>query len=213
MKINKTLNSVVTSALSDEKIKDLGTDYAEIFIDELFDNEGLIAKIPVLKTLIGVFQTGVNIHNKIFTGKLLEFIINLSKLDLKVRMDMVHRLEKEPEYANKVGERIIEILDRVDSYKKPKMVAMVFSAYARKEIDYEALCRLNGAIEKLNNYDMKYLRQFISASPDERSKMPDMVLNGFLMAGLAATTSSWGGLVYKPTSLCNIFIGMNIDYV
>lgn len=210
MKI-KELASWMTTALKNDAIKGVGVDVAEICIDEFFDNKGLIADIPVIGIIFGIYQAGVSIKDRIFVGKLLAFVIKLSELELQDRLDMVERLENEPEYANKVGERIIEMLDRVDSYKKPKMVAVVFSAYARKEIDYETLCRLNGAIDKLPLYDMKYLRQFINASPDERSKMSDVILNGFLMAGLVGAASAWGGLVYSPTSLCDTFIRLNID--
>lgn len=206
---NELINWVRT-ALNTEKIIDVGTDIVESGIDKFLNND-LVTAIPVLKTLHGVYQAAESISNQIFVKKLLMFVIEIHKTDMQDRMDMVKHLENEPEYANKVGERIIEILDRVDSYKKPKMIAVVFAAYARKEIDYETLCRLNGAIDKLNHYDMKYLRRFIDMSPGERSTMSDVVLNGFMNAGLAMASSAFGGFVYNQTSLCDTFIKLNID--
>ncbi|WP_180904020.1 hypothetical protein, partial [Flavobacterium chungangense] len=52
---------------------DLATDYSEIYIDDLIQNETL-KEIPIIKTVVGVIKTGISINKFFFAKKLLSFI-------------------------------------------------------------------------------------------------------------------------------------------
>jgi hypothetical protein len=47
---------------------------------------------------------------------------------------MIDRLDNEDGFRRKVGDRLIELLDRVDSHAKPEMLAKAFRAYATSQI-------------------------------------------------------------------------------
>jgi hypothetical protein len=72
-------------------------------------------------------------------------LVGLADLSKWQRDDMVSRIEADPEYGRRVGSHVIELLDHVDSHRKPMMLATVFAAYAIGEIDVHVLNRLNAA--------------------------------------------------------------------
>lgn len=201
--------AVISSVKSDE-ISALARDYVEISLDSVL-SAGLLREIPIIKTIAALGHLGVSINDRIFAKKLLQFLCSLSDLSQEERVSMADRLDEEEGFRHQVGERLIEILDRVDSHEKPEMLARVFRGYALNLINFNMLCRLNIAIERLPHYEIKLVRKFYSASDEERLGLPDLALNAFVNAGLASPSSGWGTLVYSPTAVCHAFIELELD--
>lgn len=103
------------------------------------------------------------------------------------------------------------LLNRIDSHRKPAMIAAVFTAFAKQEIDTATLNRLLATIESLPSFEVETVRRFNNASPEERSDIALESLQALVNAGLATTQSTYGGLVYQPNQTCNTFVNLNID--
>jgi hypothetical protein len=98
-------------------------------------SEGVLRDIPFVGTITALGKLGASINDRIFTKKIVRFLISLAAISEQDRLALIEKLNEEDEFRNKVGERVIEILDRIDSQRKPEMVASVFKAYAEELID------------------------------------------------------------------------------
>lgn len=75
------------------------------------------------------------------------FLMTFPDVPSETRVELVRRLEAEPEYNRKAGEHMIELLDRIDGHRKATMIGHAFAAYGLERIDLITLQRLNAAIE------------------------------------------------------------------
>ena len=191
-------------------IGDLVTEYSEIGLDSLL-NGGILENVPIFKTFVCVGKIGITVSDMILAKKLMDFLTALNELPAAKRQKMVEKLESDPKYERKVGEHLIELLDRIDSHLNTKMLAKVFIAYANREIDALMLQRLNLAIERLPNFEIGTVRKFRNSEKDVRKQMDEGTLHNLINAGLAKERQSYGGGVYVPTELMEIFLQLNLD--
>jgi len=204
------LGSAVVESMAKESAIEIAKEYAEIGIDAVL-SEGVLKDIPVVNTLVALGKIGVSIHDRILVKKLLAFLGNLQSIGAQERADMVQRLESDASYGRKVGEHVIELLDRIESHLKPRMVAAVFKAYAASRIDGDMLHRLNNSIERIPLFEIPNLRKFSDAPPKQRLDFNPSSLQAFMNAGLAVVGSGYGALVYKPSDVCSTFIDLDLD--
>ena len=204
------LGSAVIDSIATEPAIEIAKEYAEIGIDAVL-SESVLKNIPVVNTIVSLGKIGVNIHDRILIKKLLLFLGNLQSISAQKRNDMVQRLESDSSYGRKVGEHVIELLDRIESQLKPQMVAAVFKAYAASLIDCDMLHRLNNSIERIPLFEIPNLRKFSDAPPKQRLNFNPSSQQAFVNAGLAVVGSGYGALVYEPNDVCSTFIELNLD--
>ena len=90
--------------------------------------------------------------------KLVSFLTEIAELPPSDRAKMVDKLEREPEYAERVGDQIILLLDRLDDLQKPVFMGRAFKAYCEAHIDGAMLARINRVIHVLSLRDLLELR-------------------------------------------------------
>jgi hypothetical protein len=210
MSADNKVTSLVIKTIKSSDLQDLSKEYAEIGIDSLLD-EGLLKNTPIVGTIISATRVGLSINDQIFTKKLLRFLSSLSELSVDERTEMINKLSDEEGYRNRVGEKLIEIISRIDSHAKPEAVAKVFKAFAKGEITTLTLNRLIYAIEVLPHFEFAYLRPYFETPPEDRRKIPDVNLTVFLAAGLVVPLPTMGDTEYKQTDLCKKFIDLELD--
>jgi hypothetical protein len=206
------LGSAVIESLSTESATEIAKEYAEIGLDAVL-SEGLLKDIPVVNTLVALGKLGVSINDRILIKKLLAFLSKFQAVAPQKRMEMVRKLESDSAYGRKVGEHVIELLDRIESHLKPPMVALVFKAYLASSIDGGMLHRLNNSIERIPLFEIPNIRRFNDASPEQRLKFNPTSLQAFVSAGLATVGSGYGALIYEPNDACAAFLALNLDRV
>jgi|688.fasta_scaffold580986_1 hypothetical protein len=133
MDSNKSISTALVTTVRSADIGGLSKDYAEVALDSVL-SEGIFREIPFVSTIIAVSKIGISINDQIFAKKLICFLSNLSELNAVDRSAMIDRLDNEDGFRRKVGDRLIELLDRVDSHAKPEMLAKAFRAYATSQI-------------------------------------------------------------------------------
>ncbi len=205
------LENAVAGALVSADAKDLAAEYAELGIDAFLE-EGIAREIPVVRTILGISKVGINIRDRLFAKKLLQFLASLADTDPKERQELVQRLENDPKYGRRVGEHVTELLERIEAHRKPKMVATIFRAYLQGTIDATMLHRLNRAVELVPLHDLSELRKFCEAKEDERGG-PIVSLQALHAAGLLDAASAWGGIAYLPNEVSEAFLGLDLDRV
>jgi hypothetical protein len=206
------LGTAVVETLSSGEVQDLIKEYAEIGIDAAL-SDGPLKDIPVISTIIGLAKVGISISDRILIRKIIKFLGPLSDMSDKMRQEMIQKLETDAAYGRKVGEHLIEILDRLEAHRKPQMIASVFKAYAKGEIDATLLHRLNYAIDRIPSYEISEVRRIHEMPHEERLEANAATLQALLNAGLVNVISGYGALVYEPNDLCEIFLGLNLDRV
>lgn len=209
MDLKTSLSTEIVTTVRSADLGGLSKDYGEVLLDSVL-SEGTLRDIPILGTLVAVGRVGICIKDQIFAKKLVRFLSNLAEVGQADRLEMLDRLDNEDGFAHQVGDRLIELLDKVDAHAKPEMLAKAFRAYASRTIDGEMLNRLNHAIERLPHYEIKSIPAFHAASAEARMEMSPTTLNSLVMAGLATPVSGWGALAYKPNEVCTTFVTLGL---
>jgi hypothetical protein len=211
MKQDTTTGLALVNVIRSESVSDLGKEALEIGIDAALDS-GLLKDIPLVNMITGVFNVGNAIRNQLLTKKIIVFISKLSDLSKEERETMIEELDQEGRFAGRVGSALIEILDRMESERKPDIAAKCFAAFARGQIDYTQLRRLLVSIERLPSFDIGVLRKYAESTLEQQGATDQGLLISLVNAGLAQNNGGWGGGTIVPTNLCNLFLEMDLDH-
>jgi len=207
------IESALTLALSSDGLQDLAAEYAELGLDALLES-GIAREIPILSTIVGFARLGVTVRDRLFLKKVLDFLRPMSLMPKKTRAEMIAKLESDPEYGRKVGEHLIELIDRNEAHRKPRMLARVLLAYGAGEIDAVMLHRLFHAVEHLPAFAIPEVRRLAESFPPDRGAdaTTNTIAQLYLgMAGLAVPQSSFDALTYDPTPVAAAFIRLELD--
>jgi hypothetical protein len=186
---------------------DLATDYSEIYIDDLIENETL-KEIPLVKSIVGVIRAGISINQFWFAKKLLTFIqeFNLGQIDEEKKSKFKKRFNEDTKYRKKTTEQIMIFVDRFTEINKAKISALLLKAYIEERLTYKEFVSINICLENLHpeSYNffktMETLRYEIEVEyKGERNADAESLL---LTSGLAAETSQyWHGFRIKDEGI------------
>ena len=209
MKNDTPRGSAVVKVLQTNSSIELGKEYVELGIDALLES-GALKDIPLVNTVVGIFNIGNSVRDQMLASKLLRFIHQLSEVPHKDRLSMVEKLNDNERFSGRVGAVIIEILDRMESDKKPELAAKCFAAYARDELSFEEFRRILLALERIPSFDIEKLEPFSRASTSDCQTMDEALLLSFVNAGLAQNNGGFDGGIIVPTKLCKKIVETGI---
>jgi len=171
------------SSLAREIVKpnlDLGQDYAEMSIDELTTNP-IIKEIPIVKTAVAIFKTGMAIREWHFTKKSLMFLKEFhgGLIDNEKNSEFRARLDTDPVFAEKVVGHLLVVLDRYVTSEKAQILAHLFRAHVNGEIGWDDFVSLTVVLDSLQHGSYRFLDQmatyqypFTSHNRDESDEAP-----------------------------------------
>lgn len=203
MKRDSTRGAAIVEVIKSGNLPDLAKDYAEIGVDALTESQ-IASEIPIVKSVIAAFNTVGTIKDQILAGKLVRFISNLSELSSEERLKMIEDLNKSERYAGKVGATIIELLDRMESERKPELTARCFVFYVREIITFEELRRILLAIERMPSFDLDEIEKFSKYSESELMRLDEALALVFESSGLGRNNNGYSGGYTVPTKLCKL---------
>lgn len=210
MSDGKAVVQVATQVLSDEQARDAAEELGESLIKVIF-SEDVAGRVPMVKSIVDAVLLARTLRDTFLERKLRKFVSGLSDISKWELQDTVSRLEADPSYSRRVGEHLVELMDRIDSHRKPLMVAAVFAAYAKRQIDVTIFNRLLAAIEALPSFEIDTVRRFSDATPEERLSMPVESLQTLVNGGFATAASAFDALVFDPNATCKAFVDLNLD--
>ncbi|MNZ31246.1 hypothetical protein D3C78_485400 [compost metagenome] len=205
MKKDTQRGSAVVSVLKSDSVVSVGKDFLELGIDAVLES-GALKDIPLVNAVVGIFGAAGSVRDQLFVNKLIRFMSQLSEVSQEERIAMVQKLNEDNKFSGKVGAALIEIIDRMESEKKPELSARCFAAFARGEISFEELRQILFALEKVPSFEVEKLEQFSKSTIDESLKMDESVLLSFVNAGLGKNNGGFDGGAIVPTNLCKIFV-------
>lgn len=197
--------SELVEVIKSDDVTDLFKEYGEIAIDSALES-GTLESIPLLNTLVGIFKTVSSVHDRRFTEKLIRFISGFADLDDATRINMANRLNENDKFAGKAGDRLIEIIDRMESENKPEIAAAFLKAFAFEYIDFITLRRLMVALERIPSFEIDELDTFSKYDENNHQISDEALLLSFVNAGLGKNNGGLEGGIILPTDLCAVFV-------
>jgi len=204
------------NARDSTQLQDLVADYAQRALEVILSSD-LAREIPLVKTALTARGAIRSVRDEMLLQKLTDMLRALSDVPQKERKGMVDRLESDPKYAHRVGQHLVEIADRIESRRKPRMVGLTFAAFARGQIERVQLERLIGGIERLPVIELDTPRTYVNSAnnPPERDRIHPESTQAMLVAGLVAWRSyapmGGGKVEYQPNATCQKFVDLGLD--
>jgi hypothetical protein len=200
----------------DGQLLDLVADFGDRALDVVLSGD-VLREIPVIKTALAARNAIRSIRDEMLLQKLGAILVALSDVPQEERRGMVERLESDPNYARRVGEHLVELADRIESRRKPRMIGLALAALARGQIERVAFERIVGAIERLPVIELDAPRKFVNTenNPPERDRIDPESIQALVGAGLATfgVLAPVGGakVSYRPNSTCLKLVELNLD--
>ena len=120
-----------------EKTIDLETDYAELALDNITNNE-ILKEIPIVKTLVSFYNISSSLIARHNVKKILVFLkeLHTKSLDEKKLEKFKQQFQENPKYKEKVLETILVLNEKFIEVEKSKILANLFKAHVEEIIDF-----------------------------------------------------------------------------
>ncbi len=150
---NPELGDSLLKTIAQSNAIEAFAELGEVFLDEAIES-GLLQDIPIVGTFSKLLNAKVKIQDEFFIKKVKKFVLCLQDIDHNTRNKFQEKLRNDPEYSQKVGEKLVIILDRLDDEGKAELLGKLFRAYLGEKIDQQMFFRLSQAIDKAFFYDL-----------------------------------------------------------
>ena len=100
-------------------------DLGEVAIDAVMD-EGILRDVPILSTVVGVGKCIRNVSDVLFTKKLIAFLYGLKDVDAQQREKAIAQWESDSKYRIRIGETLLNMINRCDDTQKAKWLSQLF---------------------------------------------------------------------------------------
>lgn len=143
----------------EDKYLDIITDTSEVVLDSFLDytNQAL-EELPLVKIVKGAIDFKSSLEEHFFIKKIATFLFTLNDIDKDKRIEMMNKINSNNQYRHRVGEKLFEILNRVDSDVKPEILGNLFKSYIQEKITYNKFLKLAFVVEKSHNQDLILLK-------------------------------------------------------
>lgn len=141
---------------------DIAADAAEIALDSILD-EGLLEEVPVFGWLKKSYNIVGTVRDRIFLKKVANFLAGTRNMSEEHRSQFSERIKCESDYAKKVGESLVLLLERQEDFEKALILGKVFSRYVCGHIKYEKFLKLAKSIELVFIGDLRNLAEYYAS--------------------------------------------------
>ena len=187
----------------DRPVLEAALEGGEVIVDVLMRGE-VLAEVPVIGTAIKICKAADAIRDKAFAAKLAQFVRNLDSMSEEHRRKLREKVASAPHEAQKLGETLLFVIERVTDLDKPLLLAQLFLAYLDDVLSSDELRRLSQAVDTAFADDLKQLL--------ERHKLPEksdelwlecLVPSGLTRLVAGQTYDELGRLYYEVTPFGN----------
>jgi hypothetical protein len=139
---------------------DLAEKYAEMSLDSLLTDHAVLRELPLVKTAIAVFKTGVAIRERHFLKKMLSFLKEFHggrESDEAGRFK--DRINTDSNFREKISEHLLVMLDRFTSVEKAQILGHLFRAHINGHIDWDDFLSCSFSLDALQQRGYQVLRE------------------------------------------------------
>lgn len=177
------LGIAIIKGVCNSEAKGVTVELAEVALDSLLD-DGVLKEIPGFNLIIACRKTWTSIHDQLFLRKVAGFIQASPQFIEAEKEAFAREHLDDPKKAQRLGDVIVLILDRLDDLEKPFMFAKAFAALVRGKIATECFRRLAAAIDIGFIEDLKALAYPQSRAADSLFiYLPNLVRTGLAIIG------------------------------
>lgn len=151
---NKNISNSFNETLNTSDLKNIGTELSEVILDNVLE-EGLLKEIPIFSTLQNIYKSSCSISDLLFTKKLIGLINGFSEVEQFKRKKVIEKIENDPKYNIRVGEKLLYIVDKTEDYETAKAVGKWSKSLFEEKINYEDFLRGIKGIQNLSKYDLE----------------------------------------------------------
>ncbi|WP_313101630.1 hypothetical protein [Epilithonimonas sp.] len=173
-------NQNLLNTIASDSIELIG-EYAEIAADAFIESE-VIQDIPIFGSIIKISKIGLTMRDYLFVEKLKSFLLTLNKVSEIERKKFIKKHLNNDDKINNVGEKIFNVIDKIDTTQKAKYVGRIFNLYIEEiitEIEFYDL------IYTVENFKIHYTDLFISACINiESDHRNQHMIDHFVTCGL-----------------------------
>lgn len=159
---NSLLKTIGESSL------DITPDILELGLEELTQNE-VVAKLPVIGTLVSFGKGVVAIRDWFFVKNILAFLRGLHSVAPEKRKNWLDQLQND-NFQAKVGEELLSLIDKINDSKKNEIAGRIFAAYLEERITYDRFVQLAEKLDRLFSSDITLLRTSGPRNDDEKER-------------------------------------------
>lgn len=151
----------IENSIKNELINPLGgvsINIGEIALDSVLE-DSVLKEIPIIGTIASICKVGMNIKDRYFAKKILRFLeaVKNKGTDDEFYNDFREKM-KDKEYAQKIVERIVIIIDDMKEETSAVYLAALFRAYIDKYITFTEFKRFSHYIDEYEYLDFEFLR-------------------------------------------------------
>lgn len=140
----------------DRPVAEAALESGEVITDILMRGD-ILAEIPLIGTAIKICKAADSIRDRIFAAKLSKFILSLESITEEQKNKLREKMAAGAEEAQKVGETLLLILERVTDLNKPFLLSKIFLAYIDGVVSSDELRRLSQAVDAAFADDLEQL--------------------------------------------------------
>jgi hypothetical protein len=186
---------------NDRPIAEAALESSEVIADVLMRGE-VLAEIPLIGTAIKICKAADSIRDRAFAIKLSRFILNLESVTDEQKAKLKEKMNAGTDEAQKIGETLFFVLERVTDLDKPSLLAQIFMAYIDGVVTSEELRRLCLAVDVAFAGDLQQLLTIDKISEkSEEFWMQQLVASGLTRIIAGKTFDESGMLFYELTPL------------
>ena len=153
------IDDSLLKTISDNGANDIISEMSEVTLDSIIQND-LIDKIPIISTLRSVYKISHSISDYLFIQKLLKFLYELRSLSEQEKIEMKLKMESNNKYQNKIGEKLLEIVNKIDDSDKTVTIAKIFKSYINGDIEIHEFMKFCQIVNKSYLPDLMKLTNF-----------------------------------------------------
>ena len=146
----------VDDIIKSSELFELAKEYGEVLIDGILE-DGPIKEVPIISTIVSLFSFGNSISKNLFKKKLANLLIEFAQVPPAQRTKMIEKINNSGQYENSVGETLIELIEKINSEKKPTIIGKLFKGFLEEEISYEDFLKLSHIVERCYIGDLTIL--------------------------------------------------------
>lgn len=152
-------------------------------MDVLLD-EGILKEIPIIGSIINTTQGILHVRDRLFLKKLLAFLLKSKDVNHKERARFVEKIENSKEYRVKVGESLLNHIDKCNDWEESELLAVFFNACVQGQISYKDFLKSAKIIEALTIEDLKDFQKKVTQNKEQDFDENDDVVGELLYSGL-----------------------------
>lgn len=143
-------------------------------------DENVLGKVPVVSVVLAVRQGAAAIRDRLYATKVVQFLNVVENLSVSERVRVVDELAGTEAKRERLGELLLDKLDRADPLHKPKMLADLFVAVGRRKIPASDFERLSDMVLSVFLSDLRDLAERGNIEDVTESRRFALQASGFL---------------------------------